>query len=48
MNNDQVTVYLTWYKTSEYLDEKLKYDSFERNVLFGNLKLKIEVSNKKN
>ena len=47
MNNNQVTVFLTWHKTSEYLDEKLKYDSFERNVLFGDLKLKIAISNKK-
>lgn len=45
--NNQVTVYLTWHKTDEYLDEKLKYDSLERNVLFGDLKLKVEVSNKK-
>jgi len=47
MDDNQVTVYLTWYKNSEYLDEKLKYDSFERNVLFGDFKFKIEVSNKK-
>lgn len=42
-----VTVYLTWYKNNEYLDEKLKYASFERNVLFSDLKLKIEVSNER-
>lgn len=47
MDNNQVTVYLTWHKNKDYLDEKLKYDSFERNVLFSDLKLKIEVSNKK-
>jgi len=44
---DEVTVYLTWHNTDEYLDEKLKYDSFERNVLFSDLKLKVEVSNKR-
>lgn len=47
MDNNQVVVYLTWHKNRDYLDEKLKYDSFERNVLFSGLKLKIEVSNKK-
>jgi hypothetical protein len=45
--NNKVTVFITWYKTKEYLDEKLKYDSFERNVIFSDVKLKIEVSNKK-
>lgn len=45
--NDEVTVYLTWHRTDEYLDEKLKYDSFQRNVLFSGLKLRVEVSNKK-
>lgn len=47
LDDKSVTVCLTWHKNSEYLDEKLKYDSFERNVLFSDLKLKIEVSNKK-
>jgi hypothetical protein len=42
----EVTVYLTWHKQKEYLGEKLKYDSFERNVLFSEIRLKIEVSNK--
>ncbi|MBU0477835.1 hypothetical protein KKC91_04625 [bacterium] len=45
--NNEVIVYLTWHKTNEYLDERLKYDSFERNVLFSDLKLKIKVSNRK-
>ena len=45
--DNEVIVSLTWHKTNEYLDEKLKYDSFERNVLFSELRLKIEVSNKK-
>ena len=47
MDNNQVIVYLTWHKNKDYLDEKLKYDSFERNVIFSDLKLKIEVSNKR-
>jgi hypothetical protein len=47
LSDKEVTIYLTWHKQEEYLREKLKYDSFERNVLFNGLKLKIEVSNKK-
>lgn len=47
INSKEVTVYLTWHEQKEYLKEKLKYDSFERNVLFSEIRLKIEVSNKK-
>ncbi|MCK4250362.1 hypothetical protein KAX97_02890 [candidate division WOR-3 bacterium] len=46
IHNSTVTVDLTWHKSDEYLEEKLKYDSFERNVSFSDLKLEIVVSNR--
>jgi hypothetical protein len=42
---NNVTVGLTWLNPKDYLDEKLKYESFVRNVRFSDFSMKIEVSN---
>lgn len=40
-----VTVYITWHKKNEYLEEKIKYTSFEKNIKFSKLKFKIKITN---
>jgi len=45
ITDDSVKVCLTWHNGGEYLDEKIKYDSFERNVLFSDFRLEIAISN---
>jgi len=44
-NQNQVTIYITWYKKRDYLEEKAKYKSFEKNICFSKIKFKIKISN---
>ena len=44
---NRVTVYITWYKNKDYLDEKANYESFEKNIRVPKLKFKIKISNEK-
>jgi hypothetical protein len=42
-----VTINVTWFKQEDYIKEKIKYESYERNVLFDDIKLIINVSNER-
>ena len=44
---DRVTISVTWFKQEDYIKEKIKYESYERNVIFDDIKLIINVSNEK-
>lgn len=44
-DSDRVTVQITWSDTKVYRNEKIKYDSFNENVIFDDISLEIEVSN---
>ena len=44
---DRVTISVTWFKQEDYIKEKIKYESYERNVIFDDIKLIIKVSNEK-